>query len=697
MGTSRPKVSVIIPVYNAQEYVERCVLSVVRQTIGTSRLEIIAVDDGSTDDSGEILDRLATSHTALTVIHQPPSGGPSRPRNAGLDRASGEFVFFLDSDDHLGTEALERMVAMADRNGSDVVLGKTVSPGGRYVAPGIFRHSQADADLFTSAVYYTLNPLKLFRRSLIERFRLRFPEDIRVGEDQPFVAHAYLHAHAISVVADYDCYHWTRRTDGTSLTQRGVDYFERLPQTEQVIELIATHTEPGAGRDHLVARHLRFEVLKRFNKRFLGMKPEEQHRLTGEIKKVLDRWMTDDVRRRLDVPWRLRAYCVQHDLFDELLEVVRLELSGDKPGSVPENGRVYLAHPFFRAGTIPDECFDRTSQQPVDHLLSAVETAGSVVTLGGRATWGPDNDQHVALVLREWTTGEEYRIPARAPDFQVRLDLATVAGGRRLPPGLWDVYVAVTVDRMTMESRLGSNRAEHVDDAARSWDVTLGRAPVAITAYYTKHGNLTFDVTEVGTAPYGEVLTVDDVTMRGPGTMTVNGHRTPEHTLSPGEAEAVTVWLSGSDGAVHTIAAKTNDDGGFTATIPLATMVDGGPLPEGRWTVTLHTGLDGLGHTVRISPQPDLTMKWRHNGRRYRAKAVAAGRPPGLALHVTTVRADRLAPLRRLRRACAAWVASCVRGHDRSPADDGHGTVGAVDDGLADRAEQHAAEPAAPA
>lgn len=646
-----PKVSVIIPVHNAEGFVERCVMSVLRQTIGTERLEIIAIDDGSDDDSGAVLDQLALAYPALTVVHQPASGGPSRPRNAGLDRATGEFVFFLDCDDHLGTEALERMVAMAERNGSDIVLGKTVNPGGRHVAPGIFRHSQAKADLFRSDVYYTLNPLKLFRRSLIEERGLRFPEGIRVGEDQPFVAHAYLHARAISIVADYDCYHWTRRTDGSSLTQRGVDYFERLPQTEEVIELVAAHTEPGTARDHLVARHLQYEVLKRFNKRFLKMKPERQRRLTAEIKKVLDRWMTDDVRRRLNVRWRLRAYCVQHDLFDELLEVVRIDLGQEKPGEVTEDGRVYLAHPLFRAGTIPDECFDQTARKPVDHLLRAVEFAGGVLLLRGRATWGPDPDQRVEVVLRETITGEEHRVPADAPDFEVRLDLATVAGGGPLPPGHWDASVAVTVNGMTGESRLGKNRAGLAHGASRTWHATLGETPVTVTARHSGRGDLAFEVTEPGTVPYGQALAVDEVTTQDPSTLVINGHRAPGHAAGLGEDGAVTVRLTGPDGEVHTADTKTNDDGGFTATIPLETVAGGDPLPGGSWTVTLHTSRDGLGQTTWIGvPRPRLTARWRHGGHRYRARAVTTGGPAGLTLRVATVRADRIDRLRRLRR-----------------------------------------------
>src|SRR5690242_17952923 len=113
-----------MPVYNGLATLGRALGSVFAQTLGG--IEIIVVDDGSTDGSAAELDRLAASHDNLVVIHQPNSGGPGGPRNTGLARARGEYLFFLDADDWLGPEALERMAALADEHGTDIVLGKTV-------------------------------------------------------------------------------------------------------------------------------------------------------------------------------------------------------------------------------------------------------------------------------------------------------------------------------------------------------------------------------------------------------------------------------------------------------------------------------------------------------------------------------------------------------------------------------------------
>ncbi|MFD0528612.1 glycosyltransferase family 2 protein [Kitasatospora arboriphila] len=119
-----PKVSVVIPVYNAVDHLDECLGSILDQTLGRDLLEVVAVDDGSTDGSGGALDRWAAEHPQVTVVHQPNSGAPGGPRNRAIALARGEFLFFADPDDHLGPDALRRMVDAAERDGSDVVLGR---------------------------------------------------------------------------------------------------------------------------------------------------------------------------------------------------------------------------------------------------------------------------------------------------------------------------------------------------------------------------------------------------------------------------------------------------------------------------------------------------------------------------------------------------------------------------------------------
>ena len=102
----RPRISVIIPVYNVEKYLERCVDSVINQTF--KDLEIILVDDGSRDESGRICDEIKTTDNRIIVIHQ-SNGGLGFARNSGLKIATGEYVSFLDSDDYLRLDTYEKL------------------------------------------------------------------------------------------------------------------------------------------------------------------------------------------------------------------------------------------------------------------------------------------------------------------------------------------------------------------------------------------------------------------------------------------------------------------------------------------------------------------------------------------------------------------------------------------------------------
>lgn len=118
------KISVIIPVYNVAQYIRHCVDIVLRQTY--RNLEIILVDDGSTDNSGQICDEYAATDSRIRVIHK-PNGGLSDARNVGFSLATGEYVLFLDSDDEWGsTDFVERLVIQAEQEHNDVILFELV-------------------------------------------------------------------------------------------------------------------------------------------------------------------------------------------------------------------------------------------------------------------------------------------------------------------------------------------------------------------------------------------------------------------------------------------------------------------------------------------------------------------------------------------------------------------------------------------
>lgn len=116
---NRPKISVIIPVYRVEQYLNRCVQSIIKQTY--SNLEIILVDDGSNDNCPKLCDHWAKEDDRIFVIHK-RNGGLSDARNVGLEAATGDYILFVDSDDYIDTNMCSRLVHTAEKHESDMVI-----------------------------------------------------------------------------------------------------------------------------------------------------------------------------------------------------------------------------------------------------------------------------------------------------------------------------------------------------------------------------------------------------------------------------------------------------------------------------------------------------------------------------------------------------------------------------------------------
>lgn len=321
--TQLPDVSVIIGAYNAMPYLTATLQSVADQSIGLDRLEVIVVDDGSTDATLAEAERFAASFPGnFRVFTQPNSGSPAAPRNRGIDEATGRFVLFLDADDFLGVEAIERMLAMADTNHTDVVLGRLVGVD-RAVPTAPFTQDLERTDVFTSAVFSSLGPMKLIRRSLIEKLGVRFPLGLPSREEHVVMAELMIRAYGISVLASYDCFYIVGRNDGGGVT-KGLrrTWPGRLDATETVLNTIVQQVEPGPRQDVLLSRLLRYDLLKdarAFCKHQKRIKKAASVR--AKILELADRAHTKGSWRTLTLADRIRWRLFRRGKYDRFLKL----------------------------------------------------------------------------------------------------------------------------------------------------------------------------------------------------------------------------------------------------------------------------------------------------------------------------------------------------------------------------------------
>ncbi|MFE9413245.1 glycosyltransferase family 2 protein [Streptomyces sp. NPDC006704] len=494
-----PVVTVIVPVHNTLRYLERCFGSVEAQTIGGRKLEVIAVNDGSSDGSGDWLDTWARERDNVRVIHQEPSGGAGKPRNVGIEHAGGTYLFFLDSDDYLGPDALRRLVAMADREQSDVVYGRIVGLGRD--APVDLRTTAPDVSLYDSPVYWTLAAYKLWRRSLIEKHSLRFVEHRLLGEDVPFAVPALLHAKKISVVADYDCYYLEGRGDGTNASRQDVDWVDQLEYVAGTLRTVAELVPPGRERDKLMERHFHGEILSMFNEPYLARDEAGRKAMAAAAKVLLDEWTTEPIMAALPPRLRLRVHCLRNGLVDELTEIVRAD-TGNTPGPAHQDGeRVYAAYPFFRDAerAIPDAAYDISSRVRMVQRVDSYVWEGPVLRVAGSARLSELDPagREVGVLLRR--QGHTHWVPAETADdgtYTLRLDIGRAADGEPLPEGIWTMRVVVTSGEFSKEAWLARPADRLYDVSPEPRIVNRGKdGPCAAGLFHSAaHQHLNLDI-----------------------------------------------------------------------------------------------------------------------------------------------------------------------------------------------------------
>ncbi len=270
-----PGISLVVPVYNKEEYLDQFLQSLDRQSFAD--YEVVFVDDGSRDGSPTILDNYAKEHPKARVIHK-ENGGVSSARNMALDVIRGEYVYIADSDDWLADDALAVLWEEAKRTDADVIYGETVTVSGTKTAvhrpfPHAFfsndrsavneiqcalnnnNRIHADCRAFSTINYLGGAPWHgMLRRSIIERHGIRYNEKLRtLGEDILFWQNVYEHVESVAYVESVIYYY--RSADNSLSHGYKRDLLEIYRGVFQEEE--AFLREKGKGREHWEAYYFR--------------------------------------------------------------------------------------------------------------------------------------------------------------------------------------------------------------------------------------------------------------------------------------------------------------------------------------------------------------------------------------------------------------------------------------------------------
>lgn len=236
----KTKVSVIVPIYNVEKLLKKAVDSLVNQTL--SDIEIILVDDGSPDNCGKIIDEYANKHSNIIAVHK-ENGGLSNARNAGMAKATGEYIGFLDPDDFAEPEMFEKMYYSAKENDSDLVFcgyKEVFSPS--YIENREIKISRLTGDTFDLAYANVFDGLgayawnKIYKSSIIKSNGLLFPDGVTIVEDTVFLFNFLKYAKSFSVVNEF-LYNYIRHPQSICATYKPgrFEYYQLGADTTEAV------------------------------------------------------------------------------------------------------------------------------------------------------------------------------------------------------------------------------------------------------------------------------------------------------------------------------------------------------------------------------------------------------------------------------------------------------------------------------
>ena len=454
--------------------------SLLEQTLPPDRLELLFVDDGSTDGTETLLDELAAKHSHVRVIHQEASGWSGKPRNTGIDNARGDYVYFVDHDDAVPPDALEALMATARRTGADVVVGKIVGVG-RGAPVLLFVENQDDATFDNTPLMSGLTPHKLFRKAFLDEHGIRFPEGKRRLEDHPFVVASYFAAKRIAVVADHVCYLHLKPKGGNAAAVP-IDPPGYYANVRDSIDIVEAHTQPGPERNRLLVRFLQGECLRRLSEpRVFRWDREYVESLVAEVRRLVQERFPDDLIDATPPTIRARTRAILAGDVDAVLDLaerarsVGTHLQLESIDAIDRGWRMQwsawleyddgapVALVAADGGVVVDERLIPPALQRAVDPSALVEQTYAPLVVRHRKTeveWFLPSEVAVQMEPVSDEPGAAQRLVVHATST---LDPVTAAGGRPLNQGPWELNLRLMTLGLDRRADLGANRDPTVE------------------------------------------------------------------------------------------------------------------------------------------------------------------------------------------------------------------------------------------
>nr|WP_087991584.1 glycosyltransferase [Bacillus subtilis] len=501
----RLKITAAVPTYNSEQFISRCLDSLVQQTMPNHEYEIICVDDCSQDATVSILKKYSEQYSNITVIERKKnSGGPGEPRNQAICAAHGEYIFFIDSDDYLGIEAFERMYQFAQQHDSDIVLGKMVGVNGRAVPQAIFKETKPEADLVKSPLVYSIGPTKLFKVSLLRKHDIYFPSNIQATEDQVFVMKAYLEADKISVLADYD-YYYAVQHDGEHMTFAYVAPQSYYGAMKVIIDMICESRLSHTGKKQFMAKFLNrhFDFSRTTDFTVTIEDEQEQQDWMTELHHFVERNIPLEIDRLVHSHTRLKLYFVRRNDLKGLKQFEADKENMTQFTSV-QNGHIIANYPSLIRYHLTENERIIDDRNKISHYVSEFQMKNNTLLLKGTVIHSALKQEHQDMqtlsgiwVHRARKT-EKIISPLYAKDGEFEfLTKFTDLAVNEEDMGVWDFFIESEIDGYKKRARIGSNREKYPYPKHAKYIGNNGKYAFSARPYFTKtYDNLSVDIRE---------------------------------------------------------------------------------------------------------------------------------------------------------------------------------------------------------
>ncbi|HEK4502694.1 TPA: poly(ribitol-phosphate) beta-N-acetylglucosaminyltransferase [Staphylococcus aureus] len=475
------KFSVIVPTYNSEKYITELLNSLAKQDFPKTEFEVVVVDDCSTDQTLQIVEKYRNKLNLKVSQLETNSGGPGKPRNVALKQAEGEFVLFVDSDDYINKETLKDAAAFIDEHHSDVLLIKMKGVNGRGVPQSMFKETAPEVTLLNSRIIYTLSPTKIYRTALLKDNDIYFPEELKSAEDQLFTMKAYLNANRISVLSDKAYYYATKR-EGENMSSAYVspeDFYEVMRLI--AVEILNADLEE-AHKDQILAeflnRHFSFSRTNGFSLKqpqwinalgdFIQAVPERVDALVmSKLRPLLHYARAKDIDnyRTVEESYRQGQY-YRFDIVDGKLNIQFNE-----------------GEPYFEGIDIAKPKVKMTAFKFDNHKIVTELTLNEFMIGEGhydvRLKLHSRNKKHTMYVPLSVNANKQYRFNIMLEDIKAYLPKEKI----------WDVFLEVQIGTEVFEVRVGNQRNKYAYTAETSALIHLNNDFYRLTPYFTKDFN----------------------------------------------------------------------------------------------------------------------------------------------------------------------------------------------------------------